>query len=297
MRFGGHETFWIREGWLYKGLKQLVENSQQLMDEYAADWLGVGRNMAKSIRHWLVATGLAVKQGKARNYTLVPTELGKVVRRNDLYFTDIGTWWMLHINLLHNPANALSWFWFFNRFSLTRFQKAQCQNLLQRHLQLTDSRLPSERTLDRDLACLLGSYSTVIPPGNEDPEEARDCPLSQLGLLTHFRDSDYYQLHHERKPIPLQVFGYAMSKAFENAADGVGMVDITLHDAVWQPGGPGRAFVLSSEALFETVLSLAEGADSDSTIQLSGLAGNRVIRIQRKSPLDWANEYYRRQVT
>ena len=57
MRFGGHETFTIREGWLHKGVKLLMENPEQLIDENACDFLGVGRNMAKSIRHWLVATG------------------------------------------------------------------------------------------------------------------------------------------------------------------------------------------------------------------------------------------------
>ena len=59
MRFGGHETFAIREGWLHKGLRLLRDHPERLVAEEAADWLGVGRNMAKAIRHWLVATGLA----------------------------------------------------------------------------------------------------------------------------------------------------------------------------------------------------------------------------------------------
>ena len=66
MRFGGHETFHIREGWLHKGVKLLLEDPKKLVHEHAADWLGVGNNMAKSIRHWLVATGLASRSGTAR---------------------------------------------------------------------------------------------------------------------------------------------------------------------------------------------------------------------------------------
>ena len=58
MKFGGHETFPVREGWLHKGLKLVVEDPEKLIDEHVADWLGVGRNMAKSIRYWLQATGL-----------------------------------------------------------------------------------------------------------------------------------------------------------------------------------------------------------------------------------------------
>lgn len=48
MRFGGHETFPVREGWLHKGLKLVAEEPDKLSHEHVADWLGVGRNMAKS---------------------------------------------------------------------------------------------------------------------------------------------------------------------------------------------------------------------------------------------------------
>lgn len=57
MRFGGHETFAVREGWLYKGLSLLHERPDAFSDPFVADLLGVGRNMAKSIRHWLSVTG------------------------------------------------------------------------------------------------------------------------------------------------------------------------------------------------------------------------------------------------
>ena len=59
MKFSGHETFAIREGWLHKGLKLLIEAPDKLVHEFSADWLGVGKNMARSIRHWLEVTGLA----------------------------------------------------------------------------------------------------------------------------------------------------------------------------------------------------------------------------------------------
>ena len=67
MKFSGHETFAIREGWLHKGLKLLIEEPELLYDEYVADFLGVGKNMSRSIRHWLEVTGLAEREaGKGR---------------------------------------------------------------------------------------------------------------------------------------------------------------------------------------------------------------------------------------
>ena len=51
MRFGGHQTFAIREGWLYKGLRLAIEDPDRLGEPDLADWMGVGKNMAKSIHH------------------------------------------------------------------------------------------------------------------------------------------------------------------------------------------------------------------------------------------------------
>ena len=55
MQFGGHETFPLREGWLHKGLELVHADGRAFEDEHVSDRLGVGRNMAKSIRHWLLA--------------------------------------------------------------------------------------------------------------------------------------------------------------------------------------------------------------------------------------------------
>ena len=116
MRFGGHETFSVREGWLFKGLRMLIEDPDLLGDEFVADHLGVGRNMAKSIRHWLVATELAYRgEGRVHNKTpLRVTELGRLVNDHDPYFLEIGTWWALHANLVRNRDDAATWVWFFN---------------------------------------------------------------------------------------------------------------------------------------------------------------------------------------
>ena len=64
--------------------------------------------MAKSIEHWLLATGLAEKterrgRGRSGQPRLTVTELGEVVAQHDPWFLDPGTWWFLHINLVRTP--------------------------------------------------------------------------------------------------------------------------------------------------------------------------------------------------
>lgn len=94
MKFSGHETFPVREGWLHKGMKLLSEEPEQFLNEEVADLLGVGRNMAKAIRHWLLVTGLASATGnelRGRASLLHLTELGQLVWAHDPYFLQEGT--------------------------------------------------------------------------------------------------------------------------------------------------------------------------------------------------------------
>jgi len=294
MRFGGHETFPIREGWLHKGLNMLLHRPERFGDEYVADYLGVGRNMAKAIRHWLLATGLSERVSgseRKKDVALAPTDLGALIADQDPYLLEIGTWWALHVNLVNTPEHAASWSWFFNSFSLERFERPFAVESLRRHLQLSRNRMPSIRTLQRDVACLLSSYARSVPHDDTDPEEERDCPLRELGILSYYRASGYYQLNRGVKPVPPEMLGYALSIAFPGAREGTGATDIAIHDAAHQAGGPGRAFALTAEALYETAIR-AEDTLGDSGIQIAGLAGSRAIRLQKKPSLQWLEEYY-----
>ncbi len=65
MYFAKHETFYIREGWLYKGMAAIkaAETENELptifLDQDGPERLGMGRNMVRSLRFWMQATGLA----------------------------------------------------------------------------------------------------------------------------------------------------------------------------------------------------------------------------------------------
>ena len=294
MKFSGHETFAIREGWLHKGLKLLIKEPELLYDEYVADWLGVGKNMARSIRHWLEVTGLARRvKGKGRQTRLEETELGRLVYERDLYFVDIGTWYALHVNLVNAGDPVFTWSWFFNDFSHSRFERSMCRERLLRQVENLRSRTPSEKTIERDVACLLQSYARVIPAENKDPEDALECPFVELGLLSYFRTSKYYQVHQGEKEIPTHLLGYALSMAFEESRTGKDTFDISVREAATHEGGPGRAFVLTSESILLLALH-AEETDPNKDIQVVGLAGDRRIRIRRMQPIDWLRNHYGR---
>ena len=295
MRFGGHETFVIREGWLHKGLKLLDDSPRLLIDENACDYLGVGRNMAKSIRHWLVATQLAEVDLEIKSEEkglLKMTDFGSLVWKKDPYFTHPGTWWAVHANLVRCETHAVTWNWFFNHFNHDRFDRSLCQESLRRYLETHTRKPPQARTLTRDVACLLACYARTIPAAEEDPEDGNDCPLRGLALVSFFRTSGHYQITQSARSIPAEILGYALAGAFADGSSGKGAMDITISEAARKPGGPGRIFMLQPESLFECV-SRAEAELNDNSMEVVGLAGDRAIRVQKRSPLDWLKLYYK----
>ena len=81
MKFRGHESFFIRKGWLYKGLHGIQGNPELFTSKDAMEELGIGNNMVRSLRYWMQATGIAVEKltknhGKRGQFI---TELGKII--------------------------------------------------------------------------------------------------------------------------------------------------------------------------------------------------------------------------
>lgn len=294
MRFGGHETFAIREGWLHKGLKLLVESPDKLNGVDAADWLGVGKNMGKSIKHWLMATGLAVHSGGSQRETqLEVTKLGKLIYQRDRYFLHPGTWWAIHIELVNCEEYAVTWWWFFNRFTLTRFDRATCLTNLRAFLDAGSQRVPAQKTLQRDISCLIATYATALPREVTDPEEADDCPLKELSLLTYSRATGACSSVTGMKSVPAELLGYALAKSLFIVGGQKRQVDVTLREAASKDGGPGKAFVMNSDALFELGLQ-AEAVLGSAEFAVSGLGAERTFRVMQRSTKDWLAMYYDR---
>ena len=289
MRFGGHETFTLREGWLHKALRLIKDSKEKIVDEFAADYLGVGKNMAKSIRHWLVAVGLAEKiivhKRKIKGFKL--TEFGQLIWDHDKYFMEPATWWAIHINLVNNPLHAFTWNWFFNNYNMSRFDKESCLNSLQRYITSNNQRQPSIKTLQRDMTCMLRSYARIIPSENRDPEDSTICPLCELGILRHYRESKTYELNLATKKIPSQILGYCLSTGFPE------LDSLPFLTAAREAGSPGRVLMLSRESLFE--LASKAKTELNGHINLVRQASEYELKWRKKEPIQWLKEFFKEE--
>ncbi len=289
MRFSGHETFVLREDWLPKGLSLLKADPGAFSDPFVSDHLGVGRNMAKSIRFWLRVTGVTEPEKSTGNFGI--TSIGKTILDKDPYFARLTTWWALHLNLISNKKFAISWNWFFNRFAHDRFDRTRCLNELHQYLKLAGMVIPSPTTLTRDLLCLTSSYSTPVPPVSTDPEEGIESPFRNLDLVMHYRESDSYQLNRYCKDVSPAMFGYALSGCPAGDSND-SHAYISFSDALMKPGSPGRMLVLNPESFAETV-EMAQSALGPELIRIDSSGGERIVRIKQLSRVEWLKLGYR----
>ncbi len=288
-RFGGHETFCVREGWLPKALGLLKSKTDLFKNPLACDHLGVGRNMAKSIDHWLRATCLVKKESRDSNPTI--TDLGKLILKKDPYFLRSGTWWALHVNIASSNKHAVAWSWLFNRAYFDRFDRYRFASDLNRHLTISGERLPSPITLKNDISCVLSSYSISVPPKELDPEEVQSCPFQSLALITHLRETDTYQINRKYKNIPSELLGYSLAK-FANGTEKGKQITMSLAHAYASDGGPGKALSLDMEAFIETFQQAEDDLGSNAIhVELSG--AERTVRFRQQKPVKWMEQYYK----
>ena len=127
-RIKGHESFILRDGWLTKGLRAVESDNLVFSKNAGADVLGVGTNMAKSIRYWLRASRLTDEQGGKTGVAL--SALGKIILDNDPYFEDPFSLWIVHVNIVRNASLATSWNVVFNDIDVSSFKRDELTSLM-----------------------------------------------------------------------------------------------------------------------------------------------------------------------
>ncbi|WP_213544997.1 DUF4007 family protein [Vannielia litorea] len=286
MKFGGHETFCIRPNWLAKGLLLLGEvDDVTWASNEASDSMGVGRNMSKSIGWWLNATGLSERPAANGGLRLSP--LGNVIFEHDPYFSDLGTWWFLHLSLaLANDDRVFSWF--FQSYRTSRFKRAELIDALKAHLDASSEKIPVQKTLQRDVAVLLQSYARPIPAPYQDPEDNADCPFRRLGLLILQTELDQYDRRAPKASIPAHVLAAGLSLLAQTPSEARFDVDL---DGEGDGRRLARCFNLDSDS-FAKLVARSEQVLGSKRLATRFLAGSRVVSVRSRSIADWANLYF-----
>jgi hypothetical protein len=152
------------------------------------DVLGIGANMVKAMRYWLVAVGLTTEPNTGQRVQ-TPTPLGRMIHDNDPYFEETGTLWLLHYQLVKDnvasDTEATAWWYFFNEFKILEFTREDFLAHMNKFLRNSDEGEKPVRTIEDDFNCIISTYVSHIKsnPAKVKPESNIDCPLGELGLV------------------------------------------------------------------------------------------------------------------
>jgi len=189
MGFGQHQTFYLRQQWLTKGLIEVKNNPRFFYEPDHFEILGVGKNMAKSIKYWLTATKLVKEQRSVKN-ELHLTELGETIFKYERYVKSRFTLSLLHYFLVTEKNEASTWYWFFNVFNERVFTKNILYTELEKWTKETFEKDVSLNSLKRDVDCLLQLYS-MKSYINQTPEDVIKSPFESLSLIESTTDIHY----------------------------------------------------------------------------------------------------------
>jgi len=298
MSFAKHESFHIRDGWLRKGLDALQDNPRVFLDPEAPTKLGLGKNMVRSLRFWMAATGLTeeVREGSYTVQHLTP--FGSIVHEHDKHLEEDGTLWLIHHHLVSNPREASAWYWFFNHFDRPTFDKTEFVDALalwiREHTDLVGINRPqiARRSLERDFECLVKTYL----PSDRDlsPEDTIECPLANLELLRveeDGRDPVYRLLNPDAERIDPLVVLYAMRDWLDRSGRG-GQSDLNFAEALREPTSVGRIFNLDASGL-STLLVRLQDTYPRFGIQRMHTAGLDVLRLSSASKDAILSHFYK----
>ena len=221
MRFSGHDTFHCKEQWLLKGL-QLIKNegnkTESFKDLSAIPKLGVGKNMVRSILHWLKSFGVINNNNEI-------SEIGNLiflVNKLDPYLENEGTLWLLQYYLCKtNYASIYRLIFsdFFSDKATLEFSESQIIKFLEREILKNNLRAVTETTLKSDFKVFIKTY--VLPTKNEKTAENDfNSPLISLSIISDTKrknnlNQNVYRINRIFQDVSVHIFVYCLLVEFK----------------------------------------------------------------------------------
>lgn len=288
MKFRAHDTFFIRKGWLSKGMERVVAKEDLFVDkqENPMDILGIGSNMVKALRYWLQAVGLTYEPTKGKRVQKL-TQLGEQIYAKDRYIEELGTLYLLQYQLAKQEQEATAWYFFFNQFSMSEFTREEFVQSLQNYILMTEgSSSVAIRSLNDDFACIINTYLPRYKssPGKLSPENNIDCPFGELALI----DIADRKRKTYKKSIPAAgtLNPWVVLSVIMDQSDGRN--EIGLNELLMKPCNIGKVFNLDAI----TMLDVLHEIENMERIKIIRTAGLDVIHLTHQMTFDECVQKY-----
>ncbi|CAM4158352.1 DUF4007 family protein [Saccharibacillus endophyticus] len=283
MAYARHQSFYIRDKWFSKGLREVKRNSRFLLEEGSFEKIGLGKNMLEALKYWLLALGVIneIQKHGQRSHEL--TKLGNYFFENDKLLQKPETLAILHYNLVRNKEDQSTIFeWFFNVYKETSVSKPDLIHSFTTWVEQREPKAISEKTLKRDLDCLIQFYAKG--PNENDPEDMIFSPFSSLSLIKVEKSGEGFD-RIKKKSLSIENIGtlalyYVLLEYAENKkVDLISIDEILNGDFLW-----GKVFNFSRNKAVEALNLLAE--DQKKPIQYVRTNNLDYIKVPKLSPTE-----------
>ena len=289
IKFRAHETFFIRKGWLSKGMRHVVQKPDVFTDkkEKPMDVLGIGANMVKSLRYWLQAVGLTKEPKTGKKFQSL-TEFGKLVYSKDCYTEELGTLYLLHYKLVTNEEMAPSWYYFFNKFTMKEFDKDDFVMQIQNELKMSGITVAIRSLMD-DFTCIMNTYVPRYKsnPKKVSPENNINCPFGELGLVDILSKERGNYIYKKSIPMARSFNPWVILAVITDQAGN--RSEVGLNELLSAEKNIGKVFNLDSICM----LSVLHEVEKLGEIKIIRTAGLDVVQIlHKRSFIDCVEKYY-----
>lgn len=275
MAFGQHQTFYLRQQWLTKGLTEVRKNPRFFYEEEHFEVLGVGKNMAKSIRHWLNVTQLT-EEKRSTKTEVVLSALGEIVYKHDYYVKNRFTLGLLHYLIVTEKKEATTWYWFFNVFNERIFTKALLIDALEKWVKDNFEKSVSNTSLKRDIDCLLQLYC-LKEYKKMTPEDVIKSPFEALKLVEETSAPYFVKNTVDAKNVMSQLLFVTLVKYMEKNQ----INEVSLNELVNAPELWGKVFNLTRDAIIDNLVELQTKYGIEFT------RTNRLDIVRLKEEISW----------
>lgn len=260
MAYARHQSFYLRDKWLSKGLKAVNEYPRFFYEKDNFEKIGLGKNMVQSLRFWLLATDLLEEIQENGNRLHKLTYLGKFIFLADRLLQKNDTVSILHYHLVRNSNDlATVFYWYFNIYKETITNKVELLKSFTTWVKKNEPKEISPKSLKRDIDCLIQLYTKEA--NEADPEDFIFSPFTKLNLMkeepSEEGNENVRKVSPEIEHVGLVALYYVLLKyASKNDVSIISVDEILNEEHLW-----GKVFNLSRNKVIEALNRLTNHED------------------------------------
>lgn len=272
-----HETFCIREGWIQKGLGAINEyGNETFQREKGIKILGLGSNMVKSLKYWMIASHVI----KSQPVKVELTEFGDVLWDEDRYLEDDFSWCLFHYFLSTDFEESPVIYYITNVYRKKIFNKEELCDEIYDHFKV--------KGYDSNKALILEDINMYIRLYQENrtdnPEENTISPLASLKLLeSGLTSNDFTKTSIDPEKLDYRIVFYALERLYDKQFE--------VNAALADEKSPVKVFTLD-KGIFSQYLNIMR---NEGLITINKTAGLNTVNINRKIELPDLYRDYKNQ--